>query len=157
MSHGRDAVIVGAVRTAIGKRNGSLSGVNAIDLSAHVLNALAVRTGIDPAAVDDVIWGCVEQVGEQSVNVGRNAVLSAGWPETVPATTIDRQCGSSQQSVHFAAAGLIAGQYEVAIAGGVEMLSRMPIGANAAKAVDVPLHRIVIESIEFNSGPGIDA
>src|SRR5262249_43336166 len=131
MSNGRDAVIVGAVRTAIGKRNGSLAGVNAIDLSAHVLNALAARTGIDPAVVDDVIWGCVEQVGEQSVNVGRNAVLSAGWPETVPATTVDRQCGSSQQSVHFAAAGLIAGHYQVAIAGGGEMLSRLPIGANA--------------------------
>jgi acetyl-CoA acyltransferase len=130
MSDRRDAVIVGAVRTAIGKRNGSLSGVSAIDLSAHVLNALAARTGIDPAAVDDVIWGCVQQVGEQSVNVGRNAVLSAGWPETVPATTIDRQCGSSQQSVHFAAAGLVAGHYELAIAGGVEMLSRLPIGAN---------------------------
>ena len=159
MSHGRDAVIVGAVRTAIGKRNGSLSGINAIDLSAHVLNALAVRTGIDPAAVDDVIWGCVEQVGEQSVNVGRNAVLSAGWPETVPATTIDRQCGSSQQSVHFAAAGLIAGQYEVAIAGGVEMLSRMPIGANAAPEYGQPFTeslRARYGVAEFNQGMGAE-
>jgi len=159
MSHGRDAVIVGAVRTAIGKRNGSLSGINAIDLSAHVLNALAVRTGIDPAAVDDVIWGCVEQVGEQSVNVGRNAVLSAGWPETVPATTIDRQCGSSQQSVHFAAAGLIAGQYEVAIAGGVEMLSRLPIGANAAPEYGQPFTeslRARYGVAEFNQGMGAE-
>ena len=159
MSHGRDAVIVGAVRTAIGKRNGSLSGVNAIDLSAHVLNALAVRTGIDPAAVDDVIWGCVEQVGEQSVNVGRNAVLSAGWPETVPAITIDRQCGSSQQSVHFAAAGLIAGQYELAIAGGVEMLSRLPIGANAAPEYGQPFTDSLRERYgvaEFNQGIGAE-
>jgi acetyl-CoA acyltransferase len=159
MSHGRDAVIVGAVRTAIGKRNGSLSGVNAIDLSAYVLNALTVRTGIDPAAVDDVIWGCVEQVGEQSVNVGRNAVLSAGWPETVPATTIDRQCGSSQQSVHFAAAGLIAGQYELAIAGGVEMLSRLPIGANAAPEYGQPFTESLRERYrvaEFNQGIGAE-
>ena len=159
MSHGRDAVIVGAVRTAIGKRNGSLSGVNAIDLSAHVLNALAVRTGIDPAAVDDVIWGCVEQVGEQSVNVGRNAVLSAGWPETVPATTVDRQCGSSQQSVHFAAAGLIAGQYDLTIAGGVEMLSRLPIGANAAPEYGQPFTESLRERYgvdEFNQGIGAE-
>ena len=147
MSHARDAVIVGAIRTAVGKRNGSLSGITAIDLSAHVLNALAVRTGIDPAAVDDVIWGCVEQVGEQSVNVGRNAVLSAGWPETVPATTIDRQCGSSQQSVHFAAAGLLAGHYELAIAGGVEMLSRLPIGANVSYRVRPTLHRIAARAV----------
>ena len=159
MSHGRDAVIVGAVRAAIGKRNGSLSGVNAIDLSAHVLNALAVRTGIDPAAVDDVIWGCVEQVGEQSVNVGRNAVLSAGWPETVPATTIDRQCGSSQQSVHFAAAGLVAGHYELAIAGGVEMLSRLPIGANAVTEYGQPFTESLRERYgvdEFNQGIGAE-
>ena len=159
MSHGRDAVVVGAVRTAIGKRNGSLSGVNAIDLSAHVLNALAARTGIEPVAVDDVIWGCVEQVGEQSVNVGRNAVLSAGWPETVPATTIDRQCGSSQQSVHFAAAGLIAGHYELAIAGGVEMLSRLPIGANAVPEYGPPFTESLRERYgvaEFNQGMGAE-
>jgi acetyl-CoA acyltransferase len=159
MSHGRDAVIVGAVRTAIGKRNGSLSGVNAIDLSAHVLNALAARTGIDPAAVDDVIWGCVQQVGEQSVNVGRNAVLSAGWPETVPATTIDRQCGSSQQSVHFAAAGLVAGHYELAIAGGVEMLSRLPIGANVVAEYGQPFTESLHERYgvdAFNQGIGAE-
>ncbi|MGH3192994.1 MAG: thiolase family protein [Streptosporangiaceae bacterium] len=127
----RDAVIVDAVRTPVGKRNGSLAGFHAADLSAHVLNALAARNGLDPALVDDVIWGCVVQVGQQGLNVGRMAVLAAGWPESVPATTIDRQCGSSQQSVHFAAAGLISGQYDVAVAGGVEMMSAVPIGSTA--------------------------
>ena len=94
----RDAVIVGAVRTPVGRRKGSLAEVHPVDLSAHVLRALAERTGLDPAVVDDVIWGCVSQVGEQSWNVGRNAVLAAGWPESVPGTTLDRQCGSSQQA-----------------------------------------------------------
>src|SRR6266516_7292205 len=98
----RDAVIVEAVRTPVGKRNGGLAGVHPVDLSAHVLTALAERTGIDPAVVDDVVWGCVSQVGEQTFNVGRNAVLAAGWPETVPGTTVDRQCGSSQPAVAFA-------------------------------------------------------
>ena len=114
----RDAVIVNAVRTPVGKRNGSLAGIHAVDLSARVLTALVVRNGLDPAVVDDVIWGCVQQVGEQVGNVARMAVLAAGWPESVPGTTVDRQCGSSQQSVHFAAAGLVSGQYDVAIAGG---------------------------------------
>ena len=99
------------------------------DLSAHVLRALAERSGIDPAVVDDVIWGCVSQVGEQTFDIARTAVLSAGWPESVPGTTVDRQCGSSQQAVHFAAAGLIAGQYDVAVAGGVEVMSRVPMGS----------------------------
>src|SRR6266404_4719946 len=125
----RDAVIVDAVRTPVGKRNGSLAAVHAADLSAHVLNALVARNGFDPAEVDDVVWGCVAQVGMQASNVGRIAVLAAGWPESVPATTIDRQCGSSQQSVHFAAAGLISGQYDVAVAGGVEIMSAVPIGS----------------------------
>ena len=101
----RDAVIVDAVRTPVGKRNGSLAGFHAVDLSAHVLNALVARHGLDPAVVDDVIWGCVQQVGQQGLNVARMAVLAAGWPESVPGTTVDRQCGSSQQSIHFAAAG----------------------------------------------------
>jgi acetyl-CoA acyltransferase len=127
----RDAVIVDAVRTPVGKRNGSLAGIHAADLSAHVLAALAARNGLDPAVVDDVVWGCVQQVGQQGNNVGRMAVLAAGWPESVPATTVDRQCGSSQQSVHFAAAGLISGQYDVAIAGGVEMMSAVPIGSTS--------------------------
>ena len=126
----RDAVIVDAIRTPVGKRNGALSGVHAADLSAVVLDALAVRTGIDPSLVDDVIWGCVGQVGEQAADIARTAALSAGWPESVPGTTVDRQCGSSQQSVHFAAAGLIAGHYDVVVAGGVESMSRVPMGAN---------------------------
>jgi acetyl-CoA acyltransferase len=125
----RDAVIVEAVRTPTGKRNGGLAGVHPADLSAHVLQALAERSGIDPAVVDDVIWGCVSQVGEQTFDIARTAVLSAGWPESVPGTTVDRQCGSSQQAVHFAAAGLIAGQYDVAVAGGVEVMSRVPMGS----------------------------
>jgi acetyl-CoA acyltransferase len=127
-----DAVIVAAVRTPVGKRNGGLSGVHPADLSAHVLEELATRTGIDPALVDDVIWGCVSQAGEQTFDIARTAVLSAGWPESVPGTTIDRQCGSSQQAVHFAAAGLMAGQYDVAVAGGVESMSRVPMGSAAA-------------------------
>ena len=126
----RDAVIVEAVRTPVGKRNGGLSGVHPVSLSAHVLKALAERSGIDPAVVDDVIWGCVGQVGEQTFDIGRNAVLAAGWPETVTGVTVDRQCGSSQQSVHFAAAGLIAGQYDVVVAGGVESMSRVPMGSS---------------------------
>jgi acetyl-CoA acyltransferase len=139
MANGRDAVIIGAVRTPVGKRNGSLSGVNAVDASAHVLRALAARTGVNPSLVDDVIWGCVGQVGEQSLNIGRNAVLSAGWPESVPATTVDRQCGSSQQSVHFAAACLVAGQYEMVVAGGVEIMSRVPMGSSRGEGVGDPI------------------
>ena len=125
----RDAVIVDAVRTPTGKRNGGLSGVHSADLSAHVLRALVERTGVDPAVVDDVVWGCVSQIGEQTFDIARTAVLSAGWPESVPGTTVDRQCGSSQQAVHFAAAGVISGQYDVAVAGGVEVMSRTPMGS----------------------------
>jgi acetyl-CoA acyltransferase len=125
----RDAVIVEAVRTPTGKRGGGLSGVHSADLSAHVLQALAERSGIDPALVDDVVWGCVSQIGEQTFDIARTAVLSAGWPETVPGTTVDRQCGSSQQALHFAAAGVISGQYDVAVAGGVEVMSRTPMGS----------------------------
>ncbi|ADP82201.1 thiolase family protein [Pseudofrankia inefficax] len=123
----RDAVIVEAVRTPVGKRNGSLSGVHPVSLSAHVLRALAERSGIDPGVVDDVIWGCVSQVGQQTLNIARNAPLAAGWPESVTGVTVDRQCGSSQQAVHFAAAGLVAGQYDVVVAGGVESMSRVPM------------------------------
>jgi acetyl-CoA acyltransferase len=126
----RDAVIVEAVRTPVGKRNGGLSGVHPADLSAHVLNALVGRAGLDPALVDDVVWGCVSQVGEQTFDIARTAVLTAGWPETVTGVTVDRQCGSSQQSVHFAAAGLISGQYDVVVAGGVESMSRVPMGSS---------------------------
>src|ERR1700748_1977786 len=110
----RDAVIVAAVRTPVGKRNGGLAGVHPTDLSAHVLGALAEQAGLaDPGQVDDVVWGCVGQVGEQTFDIGRNAVLAAGWPDSVPGVTIDRQCGSSQQSVHVAAAGVASGQYDV--------------------------------------------
>ena len=119
----RDAVIVDAVRTPVGRRGGALAGAHPVDLSAVVLRALADRVGLDPALVDDVIWGCVSQVGEQGLNVGRNAVLAAGWPDAVPATTLDRQCGSSQQALHFAAAGVVSGQYDVAVAGGVESMT----------------------------------
>ncbi len=130
----RDAVIVEAVRTPVGKRNGGLSGVHPVDLSAHVLEALAGRSGIDPGVVDDVVWGCVSQVGEQTFDIARSGVLAAGWPETVTGVTLDRQCGSSQQSVHFAAAGLVAGQYDVVVAGGVESMSRVPMGSSGAGA-----------------------
>src|SRR5687768_11348601 len=126
----RDAVIVEAVRTPTGKRNGGLSGIHSADISAHVLQALIERTGLDPVLVDDVVWGCVMQIGEQTFDIARTAVLSAGWPESVPGTTVDRQCGSSQQAVHFAAAGVISGQYDVAVAGGVEMMSRTPMGSS---------------------------
>jgi acetyl-CoA acyltransferase len=125
----RDAVIVQAVRTPVGKRNGGLSEVQPADLSAHVLKAVVERSGIDPALVEDVIWGCVGQVGEQAIDIARNAVLGAGWPESVPGVTVDRQCGSSQQAVSFAAGGVIAGQYDVVVAGGVESMSRVPMGA----------------------------
>jgi acetyl-CoA acyltransferase len=125
----RDAVIVDAVRTAVGKRNGALAQQHAASLSGHVLNALAERTGLDPASVDDVVWGCVDQAGMQTGSVGRAGVLAAGWPESVPSVTVDRQCGSSQQAVHQAAAGVISGQYDIAVAGGVEIMSAVPLGA----------------------------
>ncbi|MEN4447524.1 thiolase family protein [Mycobacterium sp. SMC-18] len=127
-----EAVIVEAVRSPIGKRNGALSGVHPAELSAQVLNALVQRAGVDPALVDDVIWGCVMQAGEQALDIARTAVLTAGWPETVPGVTVDRQCGSSQQSVHFAAAGVVAGHYDVVVAGGVESMSRTPMGSSLA-------------------------
>ncbi|WP_172651729.1 thiolase family protein [Rhodococcus opacus] len=128
----RDAVIVDAVRTAVGKRNGSLATLHSATLSAHVLTALAERNHLDPAVVDDVVWGCAIGVGMQSGCIGRAAVLAAGWPESVPGLTIDRQCGSSQQAVHQAAAGVIAGQYDVAVAGGVEIMSAVPASATLA-------------------------
>ncbi|MBS1848325.1 MAG: thiolase family protein [Actinobacteria bacterium] len=125
-----DAVIVDAVRTPGGKRNGKLSGWHPVDLAAETLKALAERNHLDPALVEDVIMGCVMQVGNQGLNVGRNAVLAAGWPEEIPGTTLDRQCGSSQQAAHFAAQGVIAGAYDVVIAAGVEVMSTTPMGAS---------------------------
>jgi acetyl-CoA acyltransferase len=127
-----EAVIVEAVRSPVGKRNGGLSGVHPAELSAQVLNGLAERAGIDPGIVDDVIWGCVMQAGEQALDIGRTALLTAGWPESVAGVTIDRQCGSSQQSIHFAAAGVVAGHYDAVVAGGVESMSRTPMGASLA-------------------------
>jgi acetyl-CoA acyltransferase len=124
------AVIVDAVRTAGGKRFGQLSGWHAADLAGEVLKALAERNSLDPALVDDVVMGCVMQVGNQGLNIGRNAVLAAGWPESVPATTVDRQCGSSQQAAHFAAQGVIAGAYDIAVAAGVEVMTTTPMGAS---------------------------
>jgi acetyl-CoA acyltransferase len=126
---GLEPVVVGAVRTPVGRRNGVLAGVHAVDLGAVVLAALVERSGIDPVLVDDVIMGCVSQVGEQSLNVARNAWLAAGLPEEVPATTIDRQCGSSQQAVQFAAQGIMAGGYGLVVAGGVEHMTRVPMGS----------------------------
>ena len=138
------AVIVDAIRTASGKRNGQLSGWHPVDLAAETLKALVERNGLDPALVDDVIMGCVMQVGAQSLNIGRNAVLSAGWPESVPSTTIDRQCGSSQQSAHFAAQGVISGAYDIAIAAGVEIMSVVPMGASAmVKDVGFPFGEVM--------------
>jgi acetyl-CoA acyltransferase len=131
-----EAVIVEAVRTAIGKRNGSLAEVHPTDLGAVVLTELARRTGIDPVDVDDVQWGCVSQVGDQSSNVGRFTVLAAGWPESVPAVTINRACGSSQQALDHAAWAVISGQQELVVAGGVEMMSRVPMGS--ARATGIP-------------------
>jgi acetyl-CoA acyltransferase len=132
------AVIVDAVRTAGGKRNGKLRGWHAVDLASEPLKALAERNGLDPAQVDDVVMGCVMQVSEQSLNVGRNAVLAAGWPESVPATTIDRQCGSSQQAIHFAAQGVIAGAYDIAIAAGVESMTHTPMGSSVVRDFGLP-------------------
>jgi acetyl-CoA acyltransferase len=128
----RTAVIIDAVRTPLGKRNGQLRDWHPVDLAAETLKALVDRNGVDPACVDDVILGCVMQVGEQAINVARNAVLAAGWPETVPGTTVDRQCGSSQQAAHFAAQGVIAGAYDVVVAGGVEAMTRVPMGSSMA-------------------------
>ena len=125
-----EAVIVDAIRTPMGKRNGKLSGFHPADLAGEVLKALSDRNDLDPALVEDVIMGCVMQVGAQAVNIGRNAVLASGWPESVPATTVDRQCGSSQQSAHFAAQGVMAGAYDVVVAAGVEVMSMVPMGAS---------------------------
>jgi len=130
-----DAVIVEAVRTPVGigkPGKGALSGVHPVDLSAHVIDALITRSGVDPQHINDVIWGCVSQVGEQSANVARNSALAAGLPESVTGVSIDRQCGSSQQAVHFAAAAVMSGQMDVVIAGGVESMSRVPMFSNMA-------------------------
>jgi len=132
MSEVREAVIVEAVRSPIGKRNGSLKEFHPVDLLAEVLKETVGRAGVDPGQVEDHITGCVSQVGEQSLNIGRNAWLAAGFPEEVPATTVDRQCGSSQQAIHFAAQGVMAGAYDLVVASGVENMSRVPMGSSTA-------------------------
>jgi acetyl-CoA acyltransferase len=151
----RDAIIVEAVRSPIGRRNGDLSRIHPADLSGQVLRALAQRTNLDPSLVDDVVWGCVSQVGEQAGNIGRFGVLAAGWPEEVPAVTVDRQCGSSQQALHFVAAGVISGQYDVAVAGGVESMSRVPMGSNRVNGPGKPYGPAVLDrydGVVFNQG-----
>ena len=149
----RETVIVEAVRTAVGKRNGGLSGMHAADLSAVVLNELLERTGVGAEIVDDVVWGCVSQVGDQSSNIGRYAVLAAGWPESIPGTTVNRACGSSQQALDFAVQAVMSGQQDVVVAGGVEVMSRVPLGA--ARATGMPYGPKVLaryDDFSFNQG-----
>ncbi|WP_409428354.1 thiolase family protein [Mycobacterium sp. SMC-11] len=153
----RPTVIVGAVRTPVGKRNGGLAGTHAADLSAIVLNELMERTGTDPGIVDDVVWGCVSQVGDQSSNIGRYAVLAAGWPEHVPATTVNRACGSSQQALDFAVQAVMSGQQDIVVAGGVEVMSRVPLGA--ARATGEPFGPKALaryDGFQFNQGIGAE-
>jgi acetyl-CoA acyltransferase len=149
----RETVIVEAVRTPVGKRNGGLSAMHAADLSAIVLNELLERTGVDPDIIDDVVWGCVSQVGDQSSNIGRYVVLAAGWPESIPGTTINRACGSSQQALDFAVQAVMSGQQDVVVAGGVEVMSRVPLGS--ARAIGQPYGPKVLERYDhfsFNQG-----
>jgi len=152
------AVIVDAVRTPTGKRNGKLKDWHATDLAAHALEALVERNGLDPALIDDVIMGCVSQTGEQGVNIGRNAALAAGFPEEVPGMTIDRQCGSSQQAAHFAAQGVMAGVYNVAIAAGVESMTRVPMLVTAQQGPGVPFGPKMLERYDHALVPqGVSA
>ncbi len=152
----RETVIVAAVRTPVGKRNGGLSGMHAADLSAVVLNELLERTGIGPEVVDDVIWGCVSQVGDQSSNIGRYAVLAAGWPESIPGTTVNRACGSSQQALDFAVQAVMSGQQDVVVAGGVEVMSRVPLGA--ARAIGMPYGpKVLARYGDFSFNQGLSA
>jgi acetyl-CoA acyltransferase len=146
------AVIVDAVRTPGGKRNGKLKNWHPVDLASEALRAIASRNNLDPSLVDDVIMGCVSQVGEQAFNVGRNAVLAAGWPESVPATTIDRQCGSSQQALHFAAQGVMSGAYDVVVAAGVEVMSRVTMGSSIGKDSGFPFGPRVMARYESQGG-----
>lgn len=152
----RETVIVGAVRTPVGKRNGGLSAQHATDLSAVVLTELAERTGVDPGVIDDVIWGCVSQVGDQSSNIGRWAVLAAGWPEHIPGTTVNRACGSSQQALDFAVHAVMSGQQDVVVAGGVEVMSRVPLGS--ARATGMPYGpKVLARYDDFSFNQGISA
>jgi acetyl-CoA acyltransferase len=154
----REAVIVEAVRTPVGRKNGKLSGWHPVDLLAEVLNAAVERTGIDPALVEDHITGCVSQTGEQGINIARNAWLAAGLPEEVPAVTIDRQCGSSQQAAHFAAQGVIAGAYDLVVASGVEHMTRVPMGVTAQQGPGFPFSQKLQDRYEGGLVPqGISA
>ena len=149
----RDAVIVGSARTAFGKRNGSLRDVHPVDLSADLLTGLLSRARVDPEQIDDVIWGCVTQLGDQSSNVARFATLAAGWPDDIPGVTVNRACGSSQQALDFAAFGVMSGNYEMVVAGGVESMSRVPLGA--AREVGQPYGPRVLQrydNFSFNQG-----
>lgn len=149
----RTAVIVDAVRTPTGRRNGKLKDWHATDLAAHTLEALVERNSLDSGLVDDVIMGCVSQTGEQGVNIGRNALLAAGFPEEVPGITIDRQCGSSQQAAHFAAQGIMAGVYEIAIAAGVESMTRVPMLVTAQQGPGVPFGPKMLERYDYGLVP----
>ena len=152
----RETVIVGAVRTPVGRRNGGLAAQHAADLSAVVLNELAERTGVDPAVIDDVIWGCVSQVGDQSSNIGRYSVLAAGWPEHIPGTTVNRACGSSQQALDFAVHAVMSGQQDVVVAGGVEVMSRVPLGS--ARSTGMPYGpKVLARYDDFSFNQGISA
>src|SRR5438309_6637678 len=146
------AVIVDAVRTPQGRRNGALKDVHPVDLAALTLDALIQRTGVDPALVEDVIMGCVMQVGEQGINVGRNAALAAGFPESTVGTSVDRQCGSSQQAAHFAAQGVMAGAYDVVIAAGVESMTRVPMGATLTNGPGLPFGPKMMERYQTVGG-----
>ncbi|WP_442576407.1 thiolase family protein [Microbacterium sp. F51-2R] len=152
-----EAVIVEAVRTPIGRRGKALADVHPVDLSAGVLNALLERTSLAPELVDDVLWGCVTQLGDQSGNVGRFALLAAGWPESIPGVTINRACGSSQQAIEFAAMGVMSGRYDLVVAGGVESMSRVPLGATRAVGEPYgPGMKIRYDAEAFDQGPGAE-
>ncbi len=152
----REAVIVEAVRTPVGRRRGGLAGVHPADLSGLVLNELLRRAGVGPEVVDDVVWGCVSQVGDQSSNIGRYSVLAAGWPEEIPGTTVNRACGSSQQSLDFAAQAVMSGQQDVVVAGGVEVMSRVPLGS--ARAEGMPYGPAAIDRYDgFSFNQGVSA
>jgi acetyl-CoA acyltransferase len=154
----REVVIVDAVRTAIGKRGRGLADTHPVDLSADVLNALVDRTGIDPAVIDDVIWGCVSQIGDQSSNIARFAVLAAGWPASIPGTTVNRACGSSQQAIDFAAYAVMSGDCDVVVAGGVESMSRLPLGVTRSTGFPYgPRVMQRFDNFSFNQGLSAEA
>ncbi len=153
----REAVIVEALRTPIGRRGKALADVHPVDLSARVLSALLERTGLAPDVVEDVLWGCVTQLGDQSGNVGRFALLAAGWPESVPGVTINRACGSSHQAIEFAAMGVMSGRYDLVVAGGVESMSRVPLGATRAVGEPYgPGMKQRYDAEAFDQGPGAE-